>query len=166
MSVPRYQFERGRLRGFDGFWDLSQELCRTVPGDDSESVQSGINFFLGLVHSLTNDIETSWKHREAFYHTQSSLCQSIGPDFVDGRLRIACGEMGIAYTATGQYDLAIQMFRRESEIRRQIGITYVVGGDANHALALMLKGDLEDADRLLIDRVELWKSTGSVMSLR
>jgi len=97
---------------------------------------------------------------------QKSICESIGPDFVDMRLGNAYTEMGIALAQDGQLDEAIESFRREMEIRKRIGVTHLQSRDANYAMALMLRGDLEVAEKVLLDCVKLWESTGSVVTLR
>ncbi|KAJ5720963.1 uncharacterized protein N7483_008897 [Penicillium malachiteum] len=137
-----YQHEKGRFRGFDGFFDLSQTICESLPGDDSDSVLS------------------------TFLNMQKSICESVDPGFVDMRLGNAYTEMALSLTQAGQLYEAIRFFRREMEIRKRIGITHLQSRDANYAMTLMLRGDLKVAEKVLLDCVKLWESTGSVVTLR
>ncbi|KAK4251422.1 hypothetical protein C7999DRAFT_37745 [Corynascus novoguineensis] len=161
-----YQHEKGRFRGFDGFFELSQSLCESLPGDDSNSVLGSIHFCLGLIYADTNEFQLARKHKEAHLAMQISVCESISPDFVDVRLGNAYTEMAIALAQDGQLDEAIEFFRREIEIRKKVGITHLQSRDANYSMALMLRGELEDAEKVLLDCVKLWESTGSVVTLR
>ncbi|KAL2200742.1 tetratricopeptide repeat domain-containing protein [Corynascus similis CBS 632.67] len=161
-----YQHEKGRFRGFDGFFELSQNLCESLPGDDSNSVLGSIHFCLGLIYADTNEFQLARKHKEAHLAMQISVCKSIGPDFVDVRLGNAYTEMAIALAQDGQLDEAIEYFRREMEIRKKVGITHLQSRDANYAMALMLRGELEVAEKVLLDCVKLWEATGSVVTLR
>ena len=82
------------------------------------------------------------------------------------RLGNAYTSMGLALTQAGQLDEAIASFRREMEIREAIGIKHLQSRDANYAMALMLRGELNLAEEVLLNCVKLWESTGSVVSLR
>jgi tetratricopeptide (TPR) repeat protein len=98
---------------------------------------------------------------------QKAICESISPDFVDVRLGNAYTEMALTLTQSGDLDKAIEYYEKEMEIREKIGATNKLQSrDANYAMTLMLKGDLELAERVLLDCVDLWESTGSVITLR
>ncbi|KAJ5920926.1 hypothetical protein N7466_009252 [Penicillium verhagenii] len=161
-----YQFEKGRLCEFDGFFNLSQRLCESLPGDDSESVLASIHCSLGLIYTDTNRHQLAKIHKEAFLAMQQSLCNSIGSDFVDMRLGTAYTEMGLALTQAGQLDEAIDSFKQEMKIRKKLGVTHLQSRDANYAMALMLRGDIEVAEIVLLDCVKLWESRGSPVTLR
>lgn len=162
----RYQHEKGRFRGFDGFFDLAQDICETLPGNGSESVLCDIHFCLGLIYTDTNEPKLARKHKEVFLTMQKSICESVGPGFVDMRLGNAYTEMALALVQDGQLDDAISAFRQEMDIRKKIGVTHLQSRDANYAMALMLRGDLELAEKVLLDCVKLWESTGGLVSLR
>ena len=61
-----YQHEKSRFRGFDGFFELSQSICESLPGDDSGSVLCSIRFCLGLIYTDTNEPELARDHKEAY----------------------------------------------------------------------------------------------------
>jgi Flp pilus assembly protein TadD len=129
-------------------------------------VLGSIHYCLGLIYADTNEFQLARKHKEAHLAMQKSVCESVGPDYVDVRLGNAYTEMGIALVQDGQLDEAIEFFRREMEIRKKVGITHLQSRDANYAMALMLRGELEVAEKVLLDCVKLWESTGSVVTLR
>ncbi len=137
-----------------------------MPGDDSDSVLSSIHYFLGLLYADTNEPTLSRKHKEIFLRMQSSICESVSPGFVDTRLGIAFTEMAIAYTQHGQLDEAVNTYRREIDIRKKLGIMFLTSRDASYAWTLMLRGELELAEKVLLDDINLWESTGKVISLR
>ncbi|KAJ6028426.1 tetratricopeptide repeat domain-containing protein [Penicillium herquei] len=161
-----YQHEKGKFRGFDGFFDLSQTICESLPGDDSDSVLSSIHCCLGRIYTDTNEHQLARHHNEAFLKMQKSICESVGPDYVDMRLGNAYTEMALSLTQAGQLDDAIEFFRREMEIRKRIGVTHLQSRDANYAMTLMLRGDLQVAEKVLLDCVKLWETSGSVVTLR
>jgi tetratricopeptide (TPR) repeat protein len=97
---------------------------------------------------------------------QKAICESIGPNFVDTRLGNAYIEMGLALAEAGKLDEAIEAFEREMEIRRRIGTTSLVSRDANYAMALMLRGDLDKAVKVLLDCVKIWEASGSPVTVR
>ena len=161
-----YQHEKGRFRRFDGFFELSQSICESLPGDDSGSVLCSIRFCLGLIYTDTNEPELARDHKEAYLTIQKSICDSISPGYVDVRLGNAYTEMGLALAQAGQLDESIAAFEREMEIRKTIGVMSLVSRDANYAMALMLQGDLEKAEKGLLDCVKLWEASGSPVTLR
>ena len=119
-----------------------------------------------MIYARTNEFKLGRIHTQAFLDKQKATCESIGPDFVDNRLGMAYAEMAMRYTQDGELDEAIEAFRREREIRKKLGITTMVSRDANCAMTLLLRGDLDEAEMLLLESVNLWESTGSVMNLR
>ncbi|KAJ5717662.1 hypothetical protein N7488_003308 [Penicillium malachiteum] len=161
-----YQHEKGRFRGFDEFFDLSKTICESLPGDDSDSILSSIHCCLGRIYTDTNKHQLARHHNKAFLNMQRSICESVNPDFVDMRLGNAYTEMALSLTQAGQLDEAIESFRREIYIRKRIGVTHLQPRDANYAMTLMLRGDLEVAEKVLLEFVKLWESTGSVVTLR
>ncbi|KAK4443193.1 tetratricopeptide repeat domain-containing protein [Podospora aff. communis PSN243] len=161
-----YQHEKGRFRGFDGFFDLAQSIYEALPGDGSDSVLCSIHFCLGLIYTDTNEPKLALKHKEANLAMQRAICDSIGPDFVDTRLGNAYTEMGLALAEAGKLDEAIEAFEREMEIRKRIGTTSLVSRDANYAMALMLRGGLDKAEGVLLDSVKIWEASGSPVTLR
>lgn len=161
-----YQHEKGRFRGLEDFFDLSRSICESLPGDDSDSILCSIHFCLGLIYTDTNELKLARKHKEARLALQKATCESIGPDFVDTRLGNAYTEMAIALAQDGQLDEAIAAFEKEMEIREKIGETGLVSRDANYAMALMLRGDMDKAESVLLHCLKLWESSGSPVTLR
>ncbi len=118
------------------------------------------------MYTDTNEFQLSLKHKETFIAMQKSICASVGPDFVDARLGNAYAEMGTSLAQAGQLDEAVEFFKQEMDVRKKIGITHLLSRDANYAMALLLRGDIELAETLMMDCVKLWESTGSVVGLR
>ncbi|KAJ8133200.1 hypothetical protein O1611_g417 [Lasiodiplodia mahajangana] len=156
-----YQSERGRTRDFDGFWTLAQELCESVPGDESNTILADIHFALGSNDAMTNQHDSSRQHKNAFLSIQKSICESIAPDFVDERLGLAYAELGISYTQDGLLDDAIEAYTLGREIRQKLGNTKLLSRDANLAIAYMERGDLLFAEDILMESLGLAESVTS-----
>ncbi|KAI0858271.1 hypothetical protein F4860DRAFT_486771 [Xylaria cubensis] len=154
-----YQSERGRTRDFDGFWTLAQQLCESVPGDESNTILADIHFSLGSNDAMTNQHSSSRQHKNAFFNLQKSICESIAPDFVDERLGLAYAEIGISYTQDGRLDEAIEAYTHGREIRRKLGNTALLSRDANLAIAYMDRGDLLFAEEILVESLGMAEST-------
>jgi hypothetical protein len=141
-------------------------LCESIPGDDSVTLIGNIHHCLGEVYSDTNERQLSLSHKETFLEMQQSICASVGPDFVDMRLCSGYKEMATGLADAGQWVEAIECFEQEMTIRESLGITYFLARDANYAMALIAKGNLELAEKVLLHSKKLWESTGSPVSLR
>ncbi len=100
------------IQVFDGFWDLAQDICKSVTCDDSQSVLCVIHLCLGLVNAGTNNHIASRRHKEAFLALQISICESVGPGYVDQHLGSAYTEMAMAYSYDGSLDEAVSAYRR------------------------------------------------------
>lgn len=126
-----------------------------------------INFYAGLIFAGTNNPKLAREHKETNMALQLAVCRSVGPDFVDLRLALAHIQLAIALAQDGQLDESIAAFNRGREIRRSLGPRQLVSSDASHAMALMLRGapgDLETAEKMVLESIDLWESTGSVVS--
>ncbi|KXX76299.1 putative UDP-N-acetylglucosamine--peptide N-acetylglucosaminyltransferase SEC [Madurella mycetomatis] len=108
---------------------------------------------------MINQHDSSQEHKQAFFHLQKSICESIAPDYIDERLGLAYAEIGIAYTQEGRLDEAIEAYTRGREIRRKLGNTSLLSRDANLAIAYMDRGDLSLAEEILIESLGLNEST-------
>ncbi|KAI0445097.1 P-loop containing nucleoside triphosphate hydrolase protein [Xylaria telfairii] len=152
-----FHSERGRTRDYEGFWELSEAICRSTPGDDSNAVLADIHFRVGCNAAITNNHELSRRRKEEFFALQTSICESIAPDFVDARLGLAYAELGVAYTQDGRLDEAIEAYRRERVIRDELKLRIPLSRDASLALLHMMRGELDLAEAVLQHKRKLAK---------
>lgn len=147
-----YQSERGRTRGFDGFFETAQTLCENILHDDKDDLLSNIYFCLGAIAADTNDHESSRKYKELSFNLQYNLSQELG---VSGeRLALAYSERSISRIQDGRIDEGIADLKREKEIRVDLGIYVPLSREANLGLAYLLKGEIDNCEKLLVDSLE------------
>ncbi|KAI1145788.1 hypothetical protein F4825DRAFT_229814 [Nemania diffusa] len=163
-----YRNERGRTHDSDGFWNLAYDLCQNVKGeseaDARDAVLVDIHFCLGLTSSGNNDLAKARTHQQAFFALQKRICESIAPGFIDEKLGLAYAELGLCYMLAGKLDEGIEAYKREREIRDAIGINIPLLRDATFASAYMMRGDLDLAEKVLVECVELAEEKGMTKS--
>ncbi|KAI0403726.1 hypothetical protein F4802DRAFT_607964 [Xylaria palmicola] len=159
-----YQNERGRTHDLDGFWDFAESLCKETEGDARDAVLVDIYYCLGLTSSGNNNILKARINQEAFFTLQKRICESIAPDFVDEKLGLAYAEIGLSHLLHGQLDECIETYKHERVIRDKLGIQIPLSRDATFAAAYMKRGDLDLAEKVLVDSVELAERTGTANS--
>ncbi|KAI0454274.1 hypothetical protein F5B21DRAFT_524948 [Xylaria acuta] len=159
-----YQNERGRTHDFDGFWAFAQNLCEETEGDARDAVLVDIHYCLGLTSSGNNDLPKARVHQEAFFALQKHICESVAPGFVDEKLGLAYAELGLSCILGGRLDECIEAYEHEKVIRDTLKINIPLSRDATFASALMMRGELDRAEKVLVDSIELAERTGSTKS--
>ena len=150
--IARYQSERGRTRGFDGFFDTAREICESCNDPDKDALLSDIHFCLGAISADTNDHVASREHKEKSFGLQSRISQDLGT--VDDRLALAHSELSISRIQDGRYDEGVAALLREREIRESLGTYLPLSREANLALAYMLQGKLQASETLLVESLD------------
>ena len=154
MNKYRYQSERGRTRGFDGFFELARDICNTCDDPGKDPLLSDIHFCLGAIAADTNDHTASRTHKERSFEIQNRISDELGT--VDERLALSYSELSISRIQDDRYDEGISALLREKEIRLSLGTYIPLSREANLGLAYMLQGNLSESETLLIESLD-WR---------
>jgi len=145
--MHRYQSERGRNRGFDGFFDTALATCESADHPDRDSLLVNIYFFLGQISTDINDHMACRKYMEKSWEIQRKISDSLGT--VDERLALAYAERAVTRIQDGRYEEGIADLKTERQIRESLGTYVPQSREANLALAYIKVGMLDEADQLL-----------------
>lgn len=154
LTKFRYQSERGRTRGFDGFFELAREICDSCDDPSKDALLSDIHFCLGAIAADTNDHAASRAHKERSFQLQKEISEELG--IVDERMALSYSELSICRIQDGRYDEAIAHLLREKDIRVSLGIYLPLSREANLGVAYMLCGRLDECETLLVDSLH-WR---------
>ncbi|KAI1121517.1 P-loop containing nucleoside triphosphate hydrolase protein [Nemania abortiva] len=167
-----YQNERGRTHDFDGFLAFAEELCNGTEGDATDAVLVDLHYCLGLISAGNNNLTKARHHQEAFFSLQKRICESISPDYIDEKLCLAYCELGLSHLLGGRLNESIEAHEHETAIRKRLGPNNFLnniplGRAATAASAYMLRAlpeDLDEAERVLVEQLEIAERTGTSKS--
>ncbi|KAI0447529.1 hypothetical protein F4803DRAFT_573382 [Xylaria telfairii] len=167
-----YQNERGRTRDFDGFLAMAEELLEDTEGDARDAVLVDLHYSQGLILAGNNNIAQAERHQKAFFALQRGICDSIGPDYIDEKLCLAYCELGSSHLLVGRLDESIKAQEQERDIRKRLGPGSMLNNIplarvASAASAYMMRGlpgDLDRAEEVLLEQIEIAERTGTVKS--
>ena len=153
ITLRRYQSERGQTRGFDGFFELAQDICDGCDDPRKDSLLIDIHFCLGAIAADTNDHTASREHKEKSLALQKKISEELGT--ADERLAICYCELGISRIQDSRYDEGIAALLRGREILVSMGPYVPKSREANLGLAYMLQGKLSECETLLVESLEI-----------
>lgn len=144
-----YQKERGRTRGFDGFFDTARAICEASTHPDRDSVLADIYFCLGAIAMDVGDFDASRVYKERSLDLVSKICAALGT--ADERLYLAYAERGISRIQDGRHPEGEADLKEALQIRKALGNYIPRAGEATLGWALLAQGKLEECDALLVD---------------
>ena len=153
ITFRRYQSERGQSRGFDGFFELAQDICDECDDPRKDSLLVDIHFCLGAIAADINDHTASRERKEKSFALQKKISEELGT--ADERLAICYCELSISLIQDGRYDEGVTALLRGREILVPMGSYVPKSREANLGLAYMLQGKLSECETLLAESLEI-----------
>ncbi|KAL8724231.1 MAG: hypothetical protein Q9166_008062 [cf. Caloplaca sp. 2 TL-2023] len=147
-----YQNERGRTRGFDGFFEASIDICERSGHPHKDSLLIDIHFCLGAIAADSNRHAASREHKEKSFEIQIKAYNDLGK--VDERLAMNYAELAVSRIQDGRYDEGVAALLRQQEISKSLGNYVPQSREANLGLAYMMQGKLQESEEILTQSIE------------
>ncbi|KAF2009119.1 tetratricopeptide repeat domain-containing protein [Aaosphaeria arxii CBS 175.79] len=137
-----YQKERGRTKGFDGFFETASNICESSAHPDRDSLLADIYFCLGAIAMDASDFDKSRLHKEQSLELVSKICRELGT--ADERLYLAYAERGISRIQDKRYEEGEADLKEALQMRKALGNYVPRSGEVNLSWALLAQGKLEE----------------------
>lgn len=147
--VARYQKERGRTKGYDGFFETARRICEASKYADRDSLLADIYFCLGAIAMDSCDFDTSRIYKEQSFDLVYKICKELG--VADERLYLAYAERGISRIQDKRYDEGEADLKEALRVRKALGNYIPRSGEANLSWSLLAQGKLDECNKLLLD---------------
>lgn len=168
LTDARYLFERGLPEQSKSYFHLALTISEHSNSNDSEEVRSSIresHCFLGCAAAETNDGEMCLKHHSIWLDMAMSRKSDAGTPVLDYELGIIHNEVGVAYAMNEMFDEAAKSFLRSIEVFQSLEKyedTMLGWPEPNLGFMYWLQGRLEDAERVLVEILEIFAAAYGV----
>ncbi|OAA66342.1 tetratricopeptide repeat protein [Akanthomyces lecanii RCEF 1005] len=147
VEAAWYQKERGKTKGFDGFFDTALAICETSVHADRDAILADLYFCLGAIAMDASDFDASRIYKEKSFNLVFSICEDLGVE--DERLYLAYAERGISRTQDQRYTEAEADMKEALRLRKSFGNYIPRAGEATLGWILLEQGKYEECEALL-----------------
>ncbi|KAI0120070.1 P-loop containing nucleoside triphosphate hydrolase protein [Nemania sp. FL0031] len=163
-----YRFERGFQEESKEWFQLVQQICDGLEDKSSEAVAYMIrdtHHNLGTASGETNDTELFLKHSGIWLELLRQRKTPDGELVVDYELGMGYNEHGVAQAMNGHCEVAITHFSKAIEYFQALPhyeSTMLGWPASNKGLMYWILGDLEAAERTLLELIEVFRKANGV----